>query len=109
MRRRSPGPSARPSSPSAATRSTKGSPLLHRAVGLEQDPAAQGSLWYEIGRACALKYDGEGFVAAMEKAVELGAPPAEVYAELGYQTVQRAGMWKTRPAHGLVAGWARVR
>lgn len=41
----------------------------------------------------------------MERAVELGVSPAEVYAELGYQTVQRAGMWKTRPSHGLVAGW----
>jgi class 3 adenylate cyclase len=83
----------------------EGLTLLHRAAGLEPDPAEQGRLWYEIGRACALKYDGDGFVAAMAKAIELGAPPAEVYAELGYQTVQRAGMWKTRPAHGLVAGW----
>jgi class 3 adenylate cyclase len=83
----------------------EGLTLLHRAVALEPDLAEQGHLWYEIGRASALKYDGEGFVAAMEKAVELGVPPAEVYAELGYQTVQRAGMWKTRPSHGLVAGW----
>jgi class 3 adenylate cyclase len=83
----------------------EGLTLLHRAVTLEADPAEQGRLWYEIGRASALKYDGEGFVAAMEKAVELGVPPAEVYSELGYQTVQRSGMWKTRPSHELVAGW----
>ncbi|HEY3461839.1 MAG TPA: AAA family ATPase [Gaiellaceae bacterium] len=83
----------------------EGLTLLHRAVSLEPNPTEQGRLWYEIGRASALKYDGEGFVAAMERSVELGAPPAEVYAELGYQTVQRAGMWKTRPSHGLVAGW----
>jgi class 3 adenylate cyclase len=83
----------------------EGLTLLHRAVGLEPDLARQGRLWYEIGRASALKYDGESFVAAMEKALELGAPAADVYAELGFQTVQRAGMWKTRPTHELVAGW----
>jgi class 3 adenylate cyclase/tetratricopeptide (TPR) repeat protein len=83
----------------------EGLTLLHRAVELEPDPAEQGRLWYEIGRASALKYDGEGFVAAMERALELGVPAVEVYAELGYQTVRRAGMWKTRPAFALVKGW----
>jgi class 3 adenylate cyclase/tetratricopeptide (TPR) repeat protein len=83
----------------------EGLTLLQRAVDLETERAEQGRLWYEIGRASALKYDGEGFVAAMEKALELGAPESEVYAELGFQTVQRAGMWKTRPEFGLVKGW----
>jgi class 3 adenylate cyclase len=83
----------------------EGLTLLHRAAGMEPDPAEQARLWYEIGRASALKYDGEGFVAAMEKALELGAAPGDVYAELGFQTVQRAGMWKTRPEFGLVKGW----
>jgi class 3 adenylate cyclase len=83
----------------------EGLTLLHRAAGLEPDPVERGRVWYEIGRASAFKYDGEGFVAAMEKALELGAPEAEVYSELGYQTVQRAGMWKTRPDHALVTGW----
>jgi class 3 adenylate cyclase len=83
----------------------EGLTLLHRAVELEVDPVEQGRLWYEIGRACALKYDGEGFVQAMERALEHGVPAAEVYAELGYQTVQRAGMWKTRPEFALVKGW----
>ena len=83
----------------------EGVQLLQRAVELESDPAAQARLWYDIGRANALKYDGEAFVAAMEKAIELGGPAAEVYTELGYQTVQRAGMWRRRPRHELVAGW----
>jgi class 3 adenylate cyclase/tetratricopeptide (TPR) repeat protein len=83
----------------------EGLTLLHRAVGMEPDAAGQAGLWYEIGRTSALKYDGEGFVAAMEKALELGAPPGEVYAELGFQTVQRAGMWTTRPGFELVKGW----
>src|SRR5262249_5984473 len=59
----------------------EGLTLLHRAVGLEPDPVEQGRLWYEIGRASALKYDGEGFVAAMERSIELGGPAADVYAE----------------------------
>ena len=83
----------------------EGLTLLQRAVELEPDAGEQGRLWYEIGRTSALKYDGEGFVAAMEKALELGAAPGDVYAELGFQTVQRAGMWKTRPEFGLVKGW----
>src|SRR6266516_2336560 len=56
----------------------EGLALLRRAVELEPDPAEQGSLWYEIGRASALKYDGVGFVAAMEKALEVGGPAADV-------------------------------
>jgi class 3 adenylate cyclase len=83
----------------------EGLALLHRAVQLEPDPIQQGKLWFEIGRASALKYDGEGFVAAMEQAIEVGHDAGEVYVELGYQTVQRAGMWKQRPKHELVAGW----
>jgi class 3 adenylate cyclase len=79
--------------------------LLERAVELEGDPARQGALWYEVGHAGALKYDGELFAAAMVKAVELGAPAAEVYGELAFQTVQRAGMWTRQLDDELVAGW----
>ena len=62
-------------------------------------------MWYQIGHASALKYDGEGFVAALEKALELGAPEALVYPELAFQTTQRAGMWKRRLDDSLVEGW----
>ena len=83
----------------------EGLALLHRAVELEDDPAEQGRIWYEIGHAGALKYDGEGFVAAMEKAIELGGPAPEVYAELGYQFVLRAGMWLKRPDTTVIDSW----
>ncbi len=76
--------------------------LLRRAVELEPDPAQRAEMWYEIGHASALKYDGEGFVAAMEKALELGAPEALVYPELAFQTVQRAGMWQRRLDESMV-------
>lgn len=79
--------------------------LLHRALAHETDPARQGELWYEIGRASALKYDGEGFTAAMATALELAGPSADVYAELAFQTVQRAGMWRRRPVRSVVTGW----
>src|SRR5438874_2921865 len=83
----------------------EGLALLHRAVELEDDPAEQGRIWYEIGHAGALKYDGEGFVAAMEKAIELGGPAPEVYAELGYQFVLRASMWLNRPDTTVIDSW----
>jgi hypothetical protein len=83
----------------------EGLALLHRAVELEPDPGALAGIWYEIGHASALKYDGAGFTSAMEKAVELGGPSASVYAELGFQTVRRAGMWRKRPDNEVVTGW----
>lgn len=79
--------------------------LLRRAVTLEEDPTQQASLWYEIGHASALKYDGEGFVAAMEKGLELGAAEGRIYPELAYQTAIRAGMWQRRLDDSLVHGW----
>ncbi|MGH3008366.1 MAG: AAA family ATPase [Gaiellaceae bacterium] len=83
----------------------EGLTLLRRALELEQDASEQARLWYEIGRANALKYDGEGFLAGMEMSVELGGPAADIYTELGYQFVQRAGMWKTQPDPAVACEW----
>jgi hypothetical protein len=41
----------------------------------------------------------------MEKAIELGGPAPEVYAELGYQFVLRAGMWLKRPDTTVIDSW----
>ncbi len=79
--------------------------LLERAVELEPDLNQQAELWYEIGHARALKYDGEGFVSAMEQALALGASEAEVFPELAFQTVQRAGMWQQRLDDSLIESW----
>ena len=62
-------------------------------------------MWHAIGHANALKYDGEAFLRSMEKAIELGEPPTEVYAELAAQSVQRAGMWKRELDHEVVVDW----
>jgi hypothetical protein len=79
--------------------------LLRRALDHETDRGRQGQLWYEIGRASALKYDGEGFTAAMATALDQAGPSADVYAELAFQTVQRAGMWQRQPERSVVSGW----
>ena len=79
--------------------------LLGRALELESDPARKAQLWFELGRASALKYDGETFKTALENAIELGYRADEAYTELAFQTVQRAGMWLRRPSRELVSGW----
>jgi class 3 adenylate cyclase len=83
----------------------QGLALLHRALSLESDPREQAGIWQRIGQACALKYDGEGFWQAMQKALEVGGPSAEVYSDLALQTVLRGGMWVQQPDMTLVEGW----
>jgi class 3 adenylate cyclase len=81
--------------------------LLRRAVGLESDPREQAEIWQRIGRACALKYDGEGCWQAMQKALDIGGPSAEVYADVALESCQRMGMWVREPDWALVERWAR--
>jgi hypothetical protein len=50
--------------------------MLQRALALEPEPLAELSLWRAIGRANALRHDGEPFLAAMTRAIEL-APNRE--------------------------------
>ncbi len=83
----------------------QGLTLLHQALGLETDTHEQAGIWQRIGHACALKYDGEGFWQAMHKALEIGGPSAEVYADLALQCGLRAGMWVQQPDWTLVDGW----
>jgi tetratricopeptide (TPR) repeat protein len=83
----------------------EGLALLHRVVQLESDTHKQAELWREIGHANALKFDGESFRAAMEKAIELGGPSAELYTELALQTARRSGMWKRQPDRELIDAW----
>jgi class 3 adenylate cyclase len=83
----------------------QGLALLRRAVSLETEPWEQAAIWQRIGHACALKYDGEGFWQAMQQALDIGGPSAEVYADLALQSMQRAGMWVQQPDWSLVEGW----
>jgi hypothetical protein len=79
--------------------------LLHRALELEQDPGRQAALWHRIGRANVLKFDGDAFWRAIEKAIELGGSEADLYAELAFQSTRRWGMWKQQPDASLLEGW----
>ena len=79
--------------------------LLHRALELESDSRLQSELWHLIGHANALKFDGPRFLEAMEHAIELGGPQAELYAELALQAVRRSGMWIRRYDPALLDGW----
>ncbi len=83
--------------------------LLHRALELEADSAKLADLWLEIGRANALKYDGEAFLAAMEKAIEIGGASADLSTELALQTVRRAGMWQRQPDSEVAGAASRDR
>ncbi len=83
----------------------EGLALLHRAVVLEPDPPKQAELWEEIGHANVLRFDGENFRAAMENAIELAGPSAELYTELALQTARRTGMWQQAPDRELVDEW----
>ncbi len=82
--------------------------LLHRAVELEPSETGQAGLWREIGRANALKYDGEAFWTAMQNSLRVCADRAtcgETYGLLAFHTTARAAMWKRRPDRELVDSW----
>jgi tetratricopeptide (TPR) repeat protein len=82
--------------------------LLERAVKIEPNRQVQLEIWREIGLANALYFDGAHFASAMECAIELAdndAALADLYAELAFQTIVRAGMWGTPPPGALVGGW----
>ena len=83
----------------------EGLALLHRALELEDDGERQAELWHRIGRANWLKFDGEAFWRAMHRAIELGGPEGELYAELAFQSTRRWGMWKRQPDMSLIEGW----
>jgi hypothetical protein len=86
----------------------EGIALLERALELETDEQALCELWRAIGRAHALKYEGEPFWTAMQRAIALTSDEhtlGELYAELAFETGIRAGMWRVRPEGDYVDGW----
>jgi hypothetical protein len=82
--------------------------MLERALELEPDREAQLRLWRATGRANALQHNGDPFLVAMTRAIELApddATAAELNAELAFEAAIRAGMWRRRPERELVDGW----
>jgi class 3 adenylate cyclase len=82
--------------------------LLHRALSLRPDEEAQAPLWRAVGKANALKFDGEAFWTAMQNSLQVcssKAACADTYSELAFQTAIRSSMWQKRPDRELVGGW----
>jgi class 3 adenylate cyclase len=82
--------------------------LLERAVALEPEAPRRMEIWKEIAHAHVLNFDGKAFAAALDEAIALcegGAAAVDLYAELAFQTMARAGMWGTAPPANLVGDW----
>ena len=82
--------------------------LLGRALTLKPDEEAQARVWRTIGKANALKFDGEAFWTAMQNSLRVCSNKetcADTYSELAFQTAIRSSMWAKRPDRELVAGW----
>jgi class 3 adenylate cyclase len=82
--------------------------LLERAVALEPQAPRRIEIWKEIAHAHVLNFDGKGFADALDEAIALcegDALAADLYAELAFQTMARAGMWGTPPPANLVGNW----
>jgi tetratricopeptide (TPR) repeat protein len=82
--------------------------LLHEALSVRPDEEAQARVWLGIGKAEALRFDGEAFRAAMENSLVVcsnKATCADTYSELAFQTAIRSSMWRRRPDRELVASW----
>jgi tetratricopeptide (TPR) repeat protein len=82
--------------------------MLHRALELDATGTHALELWRRIGRAHALRHDGDAFLEALMRAIPLApdrATEAELYADLSVETAMRTGMWRRRPERELVDGW----
>jgi class 3 adenylate cyclase/tetratricopeptide (TPR) repeat protein len=82
--------------------------LFQQAIDLHPDRAEEVQLWRSLGRAAALRYDGNGLWESMQRAIERCEDPVmlgELYAELAYETTGRAGMWSRFPDRDLVQEW----
>ncbi|MBV9415981.1 MAG: hypothetical protein JO363_13450 [Solirubrobacterales bacterium] len=82
--------------------------LLSRALELEPDDAERCATYRAIARANALKFDGEAFWSAMEKAAELAPDDhirAEIISQLAVESFVRAGMWARTPAIERIGEW----
>jgi len=73
--------------------------LLERALSLQPDEEAQARVWRTVGKANALKFDGEAFWTAMQNSLKVCSNKvtcADSYSELAFQTAIRSSMWAKR-------------
>lgn len=82
--------------------------LLERALSLRPDEESEARLWRGVGKANALRFEGEAFWTAMQNSLKVcsnKATCADTYSELAFQTAIRSSMWPKRPDRALVGGW----
>ncbi|HEU0304705.1 MAG TPA: adenylate/guanylate cyclase domain-containing protein [Gaiellaceae bacterium] len=82
--------------------------LLDRAIELAPDGETRAALWREVGRANALRFDGDAFWHAMERSLDADANRAgraETYSLLAFETASRGAMWRRRPETDVLEGW----
>jgi hypothetical protein len=82
--------------------------LLHQALSLEPDDEAQARIWRAVGTANAVKFDGDAFLAAMQRSLTfdtIRATRANTYSELAFQAAIRVGMFRKHLARDVVDGW----
>ncbi len=83
--------------------------LINEALVLAGDDCLRIDLLLDAARACRLRYDTDGFRAALEQALSLD-PPAAVSAEIHSQLAIAGSMpelWREPPAREMIDKWAR--
>jgi DNA-binding SARP family transcriptional activator len=83
--------------------------LLNEALALAGDDNLRTDLLLEAARACRLRYDTDGFRAALEQALSLD-PPAAVSAEIHSQLAIAGSMpelWREPPSLEVIDRWAQ--
>src|SRR5207342_183416 len=86
----------------------EGLALLHTALALEPARPVKSAIWHEIGRAHALKYDGQPFAEAMQMAIDLSDDTVEIadmYSDLARESLLRVGMWRQTPDPARIETW----
>jgi class 3 adenylate cyclase len=82
--------------------------LLRRALELDVEKAGRIEILRRLGWVHTLRYDVQGFRAAMEEALAVGPEPgeaAEIYAKLAYYALGRPYIWKEPPPRTLGERW----
>jgi class 3 adenylate cyclase/tetratricopeptide (TPR) repeat protein len=82
--------------------------LLERALELEPEAQARIDILQQTGQVHTLRFDPQGFRAAMEEALTLGperAVAAEIYSQLAHYARGRPYMWKELPERELGEHW----
>jgi class 3 adenylate cyclase len=82
--------------------------LLEQALPFASTAEERLVVWRTLARAQALRYAGDEFWKAMQRAIAEADHPlveADLYAELAFQTAIRSGIWRRMPDRAAVQEW----